>query len=114
MVTRGERAAARFVRELTPDTVAAAVRDLHHPLFRRVLAACRTDLRIPAAPADGPAHRLIQAFPPRQRAALTPLVGKLLDEIHDERHVWERAVFLTGVSVGKLLARPCVSRKQGR
>lgn len=113
-MTRGERAAARFVRELMPDSVAAAVRDLHHPGLRRVLAACRTELRLPAAPAERPAHRLIQAFPAAQRAALTSFVGKLLDEIHDEHRVSDRAVFLVGVSVGKLLARRCVSRKQER
>lgn len=114
MVTRGERAAAHFVRELMPDSVAAAVRDLHHPRFRRVLAACRTELRLPTAPEERPAHRLIQAFPARQRAALTSLVGRLLDEIHDERRVSDRALFLTGVSVGKLLACQRVSRKQRR
>jgi hypothetical protein len=110
-MTRGERAAARFVRELVPGSVAAAVRQLHHPGFLRVLAACRAELGVPAARAEGPAQRLIRAFPAKQRATLTSLLGEILDEIYDERRVSDCAAFLAGVSVGKLLARSCAARK---
>ena len=111
-MTRGERAAARFVHEVTPERVLAAIGEDRHPGYRRVAMACRADLRLPMGETARPAERLIQAFPRAERVVLTQLLTKLLDAAYDQRRVSERAAFLVGVAVGRLF-RPTQLIKAG-
>lgn len=102
-MTRTERAAARFVREVMPQRISSILRQFRHPEYDRVLAACRLDLRIAAPGQPTPAKRLLAALPAAERDGLTGLVTEVLDVEYDKQVVAERAAFLVGVAVGKAL-----------
>jgi hypothetical protein len=103
-MTRGERAATRFVRELVSTRVLAVIAGPRHPDYERVLAACRCDLRMPASDRSFATKRLIAAFPQAERHALTQLLYEVLDVEFDRRRVREQAAYRVGVVVGRTLA----------
>jgi hypothetical protein len=100
-MTRGERAAVRFVRELLPERALAVINGFRNPAYERVLAACRRDLRIRASSNNVALLRLAEAFPQKQRQALERLLKEALYAEFDRRRVLVLAAFRVGVAVGR-------------
>lgn len=99
-MTRGARAARRFVREFVLTRVFSVLLGPPPPGYERVLAACRRDMGLPAPDHSSVVKRLIAAFPDAERHALTQLLTDVLDVEFDRRRVHEHAGFRVGVVVG--------------
>jgi hypothetical protein len=113
-MTRGERAAIRFVRETLPARVLASFAELGNERYRRVLRACRTDLRLGPDRKDAPRRRVVDAVPAEYRRNVESSLADLVDAELDRRRVAERAAFLIGVAVGQAGRFPSPrSRKNG-
>jgi hypothetical protein len=113
-VTRGERAAVRFVRDLIPNRALAVIGGPRHPEYERVLTACRRDLRLPQSGRSLATKRLIAAFPHESRHKLTQLLFAILDVEFDRRRVHERAAFRVGVVVGRSQRAACRRKARAR
>ena len=99
-MTRGERAARRFVRDLVLNRVFTVLVGPPQPGYERVLAACRRDMNLADPKHSFAVKRLIAAFPDAERHALTQFLTDVLDVEFDRRRVHEHAGFRVGVVVG--------------
>lgn len=99
-MTRGERAARRFVRDFVLNRVFSVLVGPPQPGYERVLTACRRDMGLSASNESFAVKRLIAAFPDAERHALTQLLTDVLDVEFDRRRVHEQAGFRVGVVVG--------------
>lgn len=114
-MTRGERAANRFVREAIPTRILASFGELGNEPYRRVLRACRSDFRLGPDRGDNPRRRVVDAVPAEYRRAVEPALADLVDAEFDRRRVAERAAFLIGVAVGRASRfQTPQSRRKGR
>lgn len=100
-MTRGERAAVRFVRGLIPSRALSVISGFASPEYERVLAACCRDLQLPASDRLLAVKRLTEAFPQDGRHELTQLLMEALDAQFNRHRVRERAAFHVGVAVGR-------------
>jgi hypothetical protein len=99
-MTRGERAARRFVRDHVLSRVFTVLVGPPQPGYERVLSACRRDMGLADSTHSFAVKRLIAAFPDAERHALTQLLTDVLDVEFDRRRVHEHAGFRVGVVVG--------------
>jgi hypothetical protein len=100
-MTRAERAAVRFVRDLIPRQALEVIGGYRDPAYERVLAACRREMGLPASDPSVAAKRLIAAFPHDQRHALTQILYQVFDVEFERLRVRERAAFRVGEVVGR-------------
>ena len=99
-MTRGERAARRFVRDFVLNRVFSV---LVGPPPARLRASARGLSSRHGSPGPNQSFavkRLIAAFPDAERHALTQLLTDVLDVEFDRRRVHEHAGFRVGVVVG--------------
>jgi hypothetical protein len=100
-MNRGERAANRFVRETVRGRVLASFSELGNEPYRRVLHACRADLRLEPDPGDEPRRRVLEAVPLEYRQDVERALTELVDAEFDKRRVAERAAVLIGMAAGR-------------
>jgi hypothetical protein len=105
-MTRGERAANRFVRETVQGRILASFSELGNEPYRRVLRACRADLHLEPDPEDEPRRRVIEAVPVEYRQDLERALTELLDAEFDRRRVAERAAVLIGMAAAVRAGSP--------
>ena len=112
----GRRAADRYVREVVPARLLASFGELGNEAYRRVLHACRKDLRLGADQGDDPRKRVVSTVPLEYRRGVESALADLVDAEFDRRRVTERASFLIGVAAGRagLFQGPPSRKKGGR
>lgn len=100
-MTRGERAANRFVRETVQGRILASLSELGNEPYRRVLHACRADLGLESDPGNEPHRRVLEAVPTEYRQDLERALIELIDAEFDRRRVAERASVFIGMAAGR-------------